>query len=555
MSIDEGIALTGVSCPSASLCVAVDEAGDALRAVKPGSGAWSREKIDASSLSAVSCSSTGQCVAVDSAGNALASGHNGEGGWPARTIALGELLAVSCSTVAAGQPAELCVASDATGETFSSVDPGAGNATWSVTPVDPGERLTGLSCAASQLCAAVDGRGDALSSDQPTAALPEWSGPADVDSSNALTSISCLQGGFCLAVDALTAGGGRSLSAHVAQPQAMTVTPPTEVTSSGALLVGKVNAHDAVLLACRFEYGTALAYTQSAPCSTVPAANAGEQTVSAQITGLTPNTAYHYRIVASSRAGTGLGADAVFTTAASPLVAIVAPNPSIAGTPAVGQRLTCNPGTPAGVTLAYAWLRDQVPIAGRTASTYTVQGQDSGHHLQCQVTTTDAGGSATAKSAFVTIPVGGVPASAGETVVGAATFRSARVNVPITCSPRAGGGCELALRLQAVEALSGRRVVAIAARAASKAHGRATALRHRTITLASVRVHLQAGAHATIAVALSATARRLLAARRRFSAYLYVSGTVIGVIEAQLARQLLTLSSASHSASVHVRRR
>ena len=100
-------------------------------------------------------------------------------------------------------------------------------------------------------------------------------------------------------------------------------------------------------------------------------------------------------------------------------------------------------------------MRDLIPIPGADASTYTVKGQDSGHHLQCQVTATDGGGSATAKSAFVTIPVGGAPASAGETTVGKAVFKSGKLSVPIVCSTQASGGCEVTLRLTAVETLSG----------------------------------------------------------------------------------------------------
>jgi hypothetical protein len=55
--------------------------------------------------------------------------------------------------------------------------------------------------------------------------------------------------------------------------------------------------------------------------------------------------------------------------------------------------------------------------------------------------------------------------------------------------------------------------------------------------------------------ALDSTGRRLLASVRHFSAYAYVTGTVIGVIEAQLAQQLVALSASSHSASTHAARR
>jgi hypothetical protein len=556
-SIDGNVAITGVSCPSASLCVAVDDAGDVLTSTSPGSGGWHATNVDARGLRAVSCApSPLSCVAVDDAGDVLASSEPTNGGsWHAQTVAFGELLGASCTSLAsvvAGTPGVLCAAVEAGGDVLASEDPLASPATWNLTPIDLGQSFAAVSCASSGLCVAVDGHGRAIASDHPAGVSPGWVSTG-IDNGRAIAGVACLAGGFCLAVD----GAGHSLSARVRAPEATTVAPPTEVTSGSALAVGEVNPDDAVLAACTFEYGAAGAalFTQSVPCSATPAANGGSQRVSARLTGLAPNTAYRYRVVATSPAGTNAGGEVVFTTAASPLVTIVTPNPSIVGTPAVGQRLACHPGTPAGVTLGYVWLRDVLAIAGATGSTYTVTGQDSGHHLQCQVTASDAGGNATARSAFVTIPIGGVPASAGETTVGTAAFRGGRVGVPVTCSSRASGGCEVTVRLQASETLSGRRIVAVAARAAHRARAGRASVRHVTITLASARVHIAAGAHVTVSATLSAAAKRLLAARRRFSAYLYVSGTVIGVLEAQLAKQLLTLVAGSHSAAVHARRR
>jgi hypothetical protein len=545
-----GTALTGVSCPTASLCVAVDKAGDVLTSTSPGSGPWQVASIDSEHplLTAVSCSSQTLCVAVDSAGDVLSSVNptGGAAAWHPQRVDSGELLGVSCSAAGA------CVAVDGAGDARASADPTALAATWSLTPID-GERLTAVSCASSGLCVAVDGRGEALASDDPAAPIPAWS--ASSADSAPLAGVSCLPGGLCMAVDT----AGRSLAARVPAPGATTLTP-TEVTGASATLAGAVNPEDAVLGACTFEYGTGGAggaYNQSLPCSVLPAATGGVQDVSAQLTELSPNTAYHYRIRASSPQGAGIGADEAFTTATSSQVPLVHPNPSITGTPASGQTLTCHPGLPAGASaqLTYAWLRDLIPIAGATGSSYGVKGQDTGHHLQCQVTATDGGGSFTAKSAFVTIPVGGVPASAGETSVGKAAFRSGQLRVPIVCSTQASGGCEVVLRLTAVEMLSGHRIVAIAARSTSSAHKGSTALRHLTVTLASVRVRLPQGARRTIVVALNTKGRRVLAAMRRFSAYVRVSGTVIGVIEAQLAQQLLTLSASPHSASTHAARR
>jgi hypothetical protein len=540
-SIDGGSALTGVSCPTASLCVAVDEEGDVLSSTSPGSGGWTEASIDPGHrLTGVSCSSPSLCVAVDDAGEVLASANptDGAAAWHAQRVDSGGLLAVSCWAGGA------CAAVDGAGDALASADPTATSATWSLTPIDS-ERPTGVSCASSGLCVAVDDRGEAFASDDATAAIPAWSASsADAGPpAESLAGISCLPGGFCMALDA----AGRSVAARVPAPAATTLTP-TEVTAASATLAGAVDPNDAVLGACSFEYASGGAgglYGQSIPCSVLPTATGGVQGVSAQLSGLSPNTTYRYRVLASSPAGAGVGAEATFTTAVSAQVAIVHPNPSITGTPADGQVLTCHPGTPAGSSaqLTYAWLRDLTPIAGATGSTYTAKGQDTGHHLQCQVTATDGGGSATATSAFVTIPVGGVPASAGETAVGTAVFKSGKVSVPIVCSTQASGGCEVALRLAAVETLSGTRIVAVAARAKHSAHRSAAALRHLTVTLASVRVHLAQGAHRTVTAALSASGRRLLASRRHFTSYLYVTGTVVGVIEAQLAQQLVALTA------------
>jgi photosystem II stability/assembly factor-like uncharacterized protein len=544
---DGGNALTGVSCPTASLCVAVDEEGNVLTSTNPGAGAWALASAHPGDHpTAVSCSSASLCVIVDSAGEVLTSTEptGGAPAWHTLKIDSTELLAVSCAT------SGTCVAVDAGGSSLASADPTASPPTWSATPID-GERLTAVSCAASGLCVAVDGAGNVLASDDPATPIPAWS--LSNRDPTPLAGISCMPGGLCMAVDE----AGRSIAGRVQPPQATTLTP-TAVTASSATLAGAVDPNDAVLGACSFEYGGAGGpYTQSLPCAVLPVPTGGIQDVSAQVSGLSANTTYEYRVRASSPAGVGVGLGQLFTTAISTQVALVHPSPSITGTPANGQLLTCHAGLPAGASaqLSYAWLRDLIPIPGATGSTYTVKGQDTGHHLQCQVTATDGGGSASARSAFVTIPVGGVPAAAGETAVGAAVFKDGRASVPIACSALASGGCGVALRLTAVETLSNGRVVALAARAKHLARRSAATVRHVTITLASVRVRLAAGAHTTVTATLSKTAKRLLASKRRFSAYAYVTGTVIGVIEAQLSRQLLMLSSASHSASTHAARR
>jgi hypothetical protein len=79
--------------------------------------------------------------------------------------------------------------------------------------------------------------------------------------------------------------------------------------------------------------------------------------------------------------------------------------PTISGTPASGQTLTCNTGTWTDVTaFAFQWLRDGGAIGGATQQTYAVVDADRGHALSCRVTGSNAAGDAEATSAAVHVP-------------------------------------------------------------------------------------------------------------------------------------------------------
>jgi hypothetical protein len=503
--------------------VAVDEAGELWTSTNPASGSsWEATAKFAGGhkWTAVSCASSSLCVAVDAGGDVVSSTEptGGVGSWHEQKLAAGALVAVSCAS------SSLCVAVGEAGEAIASADPSAAQPSWTLTTID-GTALSGVSCATTGLCVAVDTSGRALASGNAAAAVPSWGEPGGI-AGHALAGVSCLTDGLCVALDT----AGNAFSGRVPAP-AVTTLGPAQVTSASAVLVGVVEPNYAVLGACGFELGAGAvgtAYTLLVPCSVAPSSIAGREEVSAAVAGLAPNTTYHYRVTASSPQGNGLGEGVAFTTAVSPQIALVTPHPSITGTPAVGQRLTCHPNLAAGAEArpTYAWVRDLIPIPATDASTYTVKGQDSGHHLQCQVTATDGGGSVTEKSAFVTIPRGGPPVSAGETQVGGATFKGGRVSVPIACSAHAAGGCEVVLRLT-------------------------SSLHHRTIALAGARAHLAAGVHTTVSARLGPIGRRLLATRGRLTAHLYVSGTVIGVIRSQLANELVTLRSSAIHDSRH----
>lgn len=80
--------------------------------------------------------------------------------------------------------------------------------------------------------------------------------------------------------------------------------------------------------------------------------------------------------------------------------------PTLSGTAAVGQTLTCSQGQWAGnpTSLSYTWLRGATAIAGQAGSTYVVQEADQGQTISCMVTASNAAGSASAKSNGLAIP-------------------------------------------------------------------------------------------------------------------------------------------------------
>lgn len=78
--------------------------------------------------------------------------------------------------------------------------------------------------------------------------------------------------------------------------------------------------------------------------------------------------------------------------------------PSISGTPQVGQTLTGNSGTITnGSVSARQWLRDGVAISGATAATYALVTADAGKAVTFRVTAAGGGGSTDATSAAVTV--------------------------------------------------------------------------------------------------------------------------------------------------------
>ena len=100
-----------------------------------------------------------------------------------------------------------------------------------------------------------------------------------------------------------------------ARPPAVVTDHAQGVTANGATLRGKVDAHGCPT-SYRFEYGPTIAYGKVTPAV---AAGSGTKSIQAavSVSALAPHTLFHFRIVATSAAGSTPGADFSFTTGSS----------------------------------------------------------------------------------------------------------------------------------------------------------------------------------------------------------------------------------------------
>src|ERR1700728_2299572 len=96
--------------------------------------------------------------------------------------------------------------------------------------------------------------------------------------------------------------------------QAPTITGAsvTNITATGATVSAEIYPHGEVTT-YRVEYGQSNTYGASTPEASI-SAQYGPASIQAQLTGLPPNSEYHYQIVATNGVGTAQSPDATFTT-------------------------------------------------------------------------------------------------------------------------------------------------------------------------------------------------------------------------------------------------
>jgi hypothetical protein len=173
----------------------------------------------------------------------------------------------------------------------------------------------------------------------------------------------------------VTTGLGVHVGARIGGAPTISEGGATNVAQTTATFNGAVYPN-AVETTYRFEYGTTTAYGSSTP---VPDGNvghgAGEVPVSANLTGLSPSTTYHWRIVASSPAGTTIGADQTFTTLPEPPRLVTAPAEEI-GREQATLTGSVNPhGSP--TTYYFAWGTSYYSLPNRTPELFAGEGTHS----------------------------------------------------------------------------------------------------------------------------------------------------------------------------------
>ncbi len=196
--------LDSVSCPSVSLCVGVDQAGNAITSTEPArAGSWRMfalgdnsptyecvhyQDCGMRSLSDISCASASLCLALDQAGNVVASAHpsRGAGGWHvvfAETPDSGSgLQSIACAS------ASFCAGVDGWGNFVASQDPTAGQSAWRATGIGTGGQplwlvpnagsenvLTAVACRSATLCVGTNGDGAVITTTRPRSGNPAWS--------------------------------------------------------------------------------------------------------------------------------------------------------------------------------------------------------------------------------------------------------------------------------------------------------------------------------------------------------------------------------------------
>lgn len=194
-------------------------------------------------------------------------------------------------------------------------------------PVPSAGSVSGISPVAAMVSGSVDPRGTTVSdchfdfgltsaygTSVPCAGVIGTSGPTTVSAQLTGLTPGTTYHYRVVATNQYGTAGSADATFTTTPPPAVTSASITHLSRTGALLAGTVNPEGIALTDCHFDYGPTAVYGKVLPCPELPGATSSAVMETARVTGLTPGRTYHYRLVATSAAGTGYAPDGSFTT-------------------------------------------------------------------------------------------------------------------------------------------------------------------------------------------------------------------------------------------------
>ncbi len=187
--------------------------------------------------------------------------------------------------------------------------------------------------------------------------------------------------------------------------QQFTTGPPPSASTGGAgtplattaTLSGSVNPRGETVTDCHFDYGLDSNYGSSKPCATTPSGS-GSVPVSAALSGLSPSTGYHYRLILKTD-GTPTpadGGDQQFTTGPPPAVATDAVSGSGSRSAPVSGSVNARGETVTdchfdyGTTTGYGSTKPCAP-SGPPSARLTGLDPSTEYHVRLDITTAGSG--------------------------------------------------------------------------------------------------------------------------------------------------------------------
>ncbi|MEA2198931.1 MAG: alpha-galactosidase, partial [Solirubrobacteraceae bacterium] len=416
--VDGTSKLTGVACPSTTLCSVIDVSGQEAT-FAPGSAAASIVGVidtGTRALYGVSCPAVNQCTAVDAEGRAVTYTPQSPASPGLSKVDPGHTLyAVACPLLTQ------CTAVDDDGAevSFNPQHPAPALAT-----LEAGDGLLAVACPLATQCTAIDDRGDEITFNPQAPATHTASA---IDSSPDV-ALACPTVTECVAISA--SGGEVTFN-----PQAPA--PPAPRATATVDAAGQPDA-----LACRTATGCVAVDSTGGVSEGDPNGAAtwpvGQLAATGPVDGVVcPSPLLCVAIDASGHAF--VGSSGPLPPAPGGLAASV-----IAGVTKQGRVLTASPGSwsQGPTSYKYQWLRCNgaggacAPIPAAIESSYTLVAADVGHKLRVRTgaaNITGPGAPLTSRATTVVRPL--VPVSVSRASLSGIARRRPRLAITLTAGP------------------------------------------------------------------------------------------------------------------------